>query len=83
MRRRQDCSGTLTIGVMIALFAEGALMLAKLPWYALVALLLVPLAVQLPVRETAPPVVRAAIFFAYALVAALVPIAAVWIAPGG
>lgn len=75
--------GTLTIGVMIALFAEGALMLAKLPWYALVALLLVPLAVQLPVRETAPPVVRAAIFFAYALVAALVPIAAVWIAPGG
>jgi len=75
--------GTLTIGVMIALFAEGALMLAKLPWYALAALLLVPLAVQLPVRETAPPVVRAAILFAYALVAALIPIAAVWIAPGG
>jgi hypothetical protein len=75
--------GTLTIGVMIALFAEGALMLAKLPWYALAALLLVPLAVHLPVRDSAPPIARAAILFAYALVAALVPIAAVWIAPGG
>jgi hypothetical protein len=75
--------GTLTIGVMIALFAEGALMLAKLPWYALAALLLVPLAVHLPVREASPPVTRAAILFACALVAALVPIAAVWVAPGG
>jgi hypothetical protein len=43
----------------------------------------VPLAVQVPVRESAPPVVRAAILFACALVAALVPIAAVWFAPGG
>ena len=31
--------GTLSIGIMIALFSEGALMLAQLPWYALVALL--------------------------------------------
>ena len=58
-------------------------MLAKLPWYALATLLLVPLAVHLPVREGAPPVARAALLFAYALVAALVPTAAVWIAPGG
>ena len=64
MLRAPGLLGTLTIGVMIALFAEGTLMLAKLPWYALAALLLVPLAVQLPVRETAPPVVRAAILFA-------------------
>jgi hypothetical protein len=75
--------GTLSIGVMIALFAEGALMLAKLPWYALAALLLVPLAVHLPVRESAPPLARAAVLFTCALVAALVPIAAVWVAPGG
>jgi len=75
--------GTLSIGIMIALFAEGALMLAQLPWYALVALLAVPLAVRLPVRETASPFVRAAVLAFYALVAALVPIAAVWIAPGG
>lgn len=75
--------GTLSIGVMIALFAEGALMLAKLPWYALALLLLVPLAVRLPVREDSAPVVRAAILFAYAIAAALIPIAAVWIAPGG
>lgn len=75
--------GTLSIGVMIALFAEGALMLAKLPWYALALLLLVPLAVRLPVRGDSAPVVRAAILFAYAIAAALIPIAAVWIAPGG
>ena len=75
--------GTLSIGIMIALFAEGALMLAQLPWYALVALLAVPLAVRLPVSETASAFVRAAMLAFYALVAALVPIAAVWIAPGG
>ena len=74
--------GTLSIGLMIALVAEGTLMLAKLPWYALAALLLIPLAVRLPVREDMAPVARAAILFAYAMLAAIVPIAAVWIAPG-
>jgi hypothetical protein len=75
--------GTLTIGVMIALFAEGALMLAKLPWYALVLLLLVPLAVRLPVNANAPVFVRVVVLSLYALVAAIAPIAAVWFAPGG
>ena len=74
--------GTLTIGVMIALFAEGALMLAKLPWYALVALLAVPLAVRLPAPESASVFVRAFVLSLYALIAALIPIAAVWFAPG-
>jgi len=75
--------GTATIGVMIALFAEGTLMLAQLPWYALVALLVVPLAVRLPVREPASVLERCFVLSLYALVAALVPIAAVWFAPGG
>ena len=75
--------GTATIGVMIALFAEGTLMLAQLPWYALVALLVVPLAVRLPVREPASVLERSFVLSLYALVAALVPIAAVWFAPGG
>jgi hypothetical protein len=74
--------GTLTIGLMIALFAEGTLMLAKLPWYALVTLLLVPLAVRLPAPESGSVFVRALVLSLYALIAALIPIAAVWIAPG-
>jgi len=72
--------GTLMVGVMAALFAEGALMLAQLPWYSLVLLLLVPLAVRLPVRETAPTIVRVIVLTAYALAAACIPIAAAWLA---
>jgi len=70
--------GMLTVGVTVALFAEGALMLAQLPWYSLVLLLLVPLAVRLPVRETAPTIVRAFVLTMYALAAACIPIAAAW-----
>jgi len=72
--------GTLMVGVTVALFAEGALMLASLPWYALVLLVLVPLAVRLPVRETAPVIVRAFLLTAYALAAACIPIGAAWMA---
>jgi hypothetical protein len=74
--------GTLAIGATIALFAEGALMLAQLPWYALAALLLIPLAVRLPVSESRATIVRATVLVCYALAAAVVPVAAVWIAPG-
>jgi hypothetical protein len=72
--------GTLSIGVMVALFAEGALMLAQMPWYAVALLLLVPLAVRLPVREDASTFVRALVLSLYALAAASVPIAAAWFA---
>ena len=72
--------GTLMVGVMVALFAEGALMLAQLPWYALVLMLLVPLAVRLPVKESAPVIVRAFLLTVYALAAAAIPIAAAWLA---
>jgi hypothetical protein len=75
--------GTLTVGVMIALFAEGALMQAQMPWYALVALLAVPLAVRLPVRESLPVLARAFVLGMYALAAAVVPIAAAWFASRG
>jgi hypothetical protein len=74
--------GTLSIGVMIALFAEGALMLAEMPWYGLATLLLIPLAVRLPVPESASVFVRALVLSLYALAAASVPIAAAWLATG-
>ncbi|MBK9114739.1 MAG: hypothetical protein IPM22_03620 [Betaproteobacteria bacterium] len=75
--------GTLTIGLLIALFAEGALMLAQMPWFALAASLLVPLAVRLPVNESASTFARAFVLSLYALAASLVPIAAAWFAARG
>lgn len=75
--------GTLTVGLLIALFAEGSLMLAQMPWYALAASLLVPLAVRLPVNESASTFVRAFVLSLYALAAAIVPIAAAWFAARG
>ena len=72
--------GALTIGLATALFAAGTLMLAQLPWYALPALLLVPLAARLPAPERLHPFVRAALLSLYTLAAAGVPIAAAWIA---
>jgi hypothetical protein len=70
--------GTLTVGTMIALFAEGASLLAQMPWYVAVALLLVPLAVRLPVREDWGTFKRAFVLAVYALAAASIPIAAAW-----
>ena len=70
--------GTLMVGVLIALFAEGASLLAQMPWYASAALLLVPLAVRLPVREEWSVFRRAFTLSLYALAAASIPIAAAW-----
>ncbi|MFO1303687.1 MAG: hypothetical protein U1F54_08135 [Burkholderiales bacterium] len=72
--------GTLMVGVLIALFAEGASLLAQMPWYASAALLLVPLAVRLPVREEWSVFRRAFTLSLYALAAASIPIAAAWFA---
>ena len=71
--------GTLMVGVLIALFAEGASLLAQMPWYASAALLLVPLAVRLPVREEWSVFRRAFTLSLYALAAASIPIAAAWL----
>ena len=65
---------------MVALFAEGALMLAQMPWYAVALLLLVPLAVRLPVRGGRVDVRTRVAPFPLALAAASVPIAAAWFA---
>jgi hypothetical protein len=76
-------TGALPIGLLAALFAAGALMLASLPWYALPLLLLVPAAVALPLPERAPTIARAAVAAGYALVAAAAPILAAWYAARG
>jgi hypothetical protein len=76
-------TGALPIAIATALFAVGTLLLAELKWYVLPLLLLVPAVVALPAPERAPRILRAAIFIAYALVAAAVPILAAWYAARG
>jgi hypothetical protein len=76
-------TGALSLGLLPALFAAGALLLAQLPWYALPLLLLVPVAVMLPVPDRAPVIVRAAVLAGYALAAAAIPILAAWYAARG
>ncbi len=76
-------TGALPLGLLAALFASGALLIAELPWYALPLLLLIPAAVTLPLPERAPIIVRAAIAAGYALIAAAIPIFAAWYAAHG
>lgn len=75
--------GALTIGLLVALFTGGSLMLAQMPWYALPLLLLVPLATMMPVGDRLPVIARAALLAVYALVAAILPIAAAWFGARG
>ena len=75
--------GTLTIGMLTALFAVGSVLLAELHWYVLPLLLLIPLAVTLRAPEKAPIIVRAAVLAAYALIAAALPVLVAWFAPRG
>lgn len=78
--RAPGALGAATIGVAASLFAAGAFMLAQLPWYALPALLLVPLAARLPAPHALSALPRAALLSLYALAAAGAPVLAAWIA---
>jgi len=76
-------TGALPIGMIAALIAVGAQQLAELPWYALLLMLLVPLAASLPVPRPEARFARAAVLSLLALVAATLPIAAAWYAARG
>jgi hypothetical protein len=73
IRGRQSFGGaTFTLSAMLTggLIGAGAMILAKLPWYSLAALALVPVAVRLPGPERAPLWLQAVIFSLYAFVVA-------------
>jgi len=76
-------TGALPIGMIAALIAVGAQQLAEFPWYALLLMLLVPLAASLPVPRPEARVSRAAVLSLLALAAAILPIAAAWFAARG
>jgi hypothetical protein len=74
--RRTDAGATfaLPVAAIATLFAVGAVVLAKLAWYAPVPLALVPLAVRLPVSERWAIWLQAVVLAVYAFV----PAAACW-----
>lgn len=59
--KRSDAGATLALPAMmtVALIAGGAMMLAQLPWYSVLALALVPLAATIPLPARAPVALQA------------------------
>ena len=76
---------TFTLPAMLTagLVAAAAMVLAKLPWYALLVLALVPAGARLPVPEKAPVWLQAALLSLYALVIAGVACYFAWHPAGG
>lgn len=69
---------TLPLAVAAALVAAGAVMLAKLAWYAVVPLVLIPLAVRLPVPQKGPLWVQAIVASIFALACAALAWTLAW-----
>lgn len=61
---------TLAASVIASLVGAAGLLLARLPWYALALLPLVPLAVRLPIPERSAPALQVFVASLYALAAA-------------
>jgi hypothetical protein len=81
-RMEAGASLTLTVSVLTALIASGAVLLAKLHWYALIALALVPVLVRLPLPR-GPAWTQAVVASVYGLAAAGGALAVAWLAARG
>jgi hypothetical protein len=71
---------TLTASVVAALLGAGAALLAAFPWYAALALALVPAAVRLPLPRNAHAAVQALLASTYSLAAAAAACVLAWMA---
>lgn len=78
--RKIEAGATFTLSAVIitGLVAAGAMILAQLPWYSVLVLALVPVAVRLPGPDKAPIWLQAVIFSAYAFVIAAAACALAW-----
>jgi len=78
--QRLAAGATFTVSAAVAagLVAAAALVLAKVPWQALVALGAIPLAVRLPAPDLLPVWLQAFIVSAYGLAAAFVAFVLTW-----
>lgn len=73
---------TLTVSVLAALIASGAVLLAKLHWYALIPLAMVPVLVRLPLPR-GPAWMQSVVASVYGFVAAGGALAVAWLAGQG
>lgn len=78
--RRTTAGATLTLplAAAAALLAGGTALLAKLAWYAIVPLALIPLAVRLPVPQKGPVWLQAIVASVYALALAALAWTLAW-----
>lgn len=81
-RVEAGASLTLTVSVLAALVASGAVLLAKLHWTALIALALVPVLVRLPLPR-GPAWMQSVVASVYGFVAAGGALAIAWLANRG
>jgi len=81
-RVEAGASLTLTVSVLAALIASGAVLLARLHWYSLIALAMVPVVVRLPLPR-GPAWTQAVVASAYGFVAAGGALAIAWLASRG
>lgn len=72
--------GMLGVGLAVALFTSATFMLAQLPWYAMPALLLVPLAAHLNVFAQRTPRLRMVALTPLCVAVATAPMLAAWLA---
>lgn len=68
----------LPAALVSGLLGAGAMVLAKVPWYALLALALIPLAAQLPGPEKLPVWPQAIVFSLYAFIPAVAAFVLAW-----
>jgi hypothetical protein len=71
---------TLTASALTSMLGAAAVLLARVPWFAVAALGLVPLAVRLPLPERAHPATQVVIASIYALAIAGASLALAWVA---
>jgi hypothetical protein len=81
-RMEAGASLTLTVSVLAALIATGAVLLAGLHWYSLIALAMVPVLVRLPLPR-GPAWTQAVVASVYGFVAAGGALAVAWLASRG
>jgi hypothetical protein len=78
--RKTFAGATFTLSAMLiaALVGAGAMILAKLPWYSLLVLALIPVAVRLPGPQKAPVWLQAVLFSVYGAAIAAAACALAW-----
>lgn len=73
---------TLPVSLLPALLASAALVLAKLPWYCLPVMALIPLAAYLPIMQTRSCRMQIVVFSLMTMLVAVVVLGLTWYAEG-